>query len=72
MEIVPGHVVIVLGKHAECRMVIATGDARMDTGEQTVMNYVAARPSGYQSVIKYDVTARTVTDTLDVLFFVSI
>ena len=104
MEIVYKHVVIALRKHAESRMVIATGDVRMDTGEipvativktvhmmgragcqmviatadvlrdtgeQTVMTNVAARPSGHQSVIKYDVTVRTVTETLDVLFFVS-
>ena len=55
-----------------CQMVTATPDVRTDTGEQTVMNYVPARPSGYQPVIKYDVTARTATDTLDVLSFVSI
>ena len=72
MEIVHSHVAIASRKPAECQMVIATEDVRMDTGEQTAMTNVAARPSGYQSVIKYDVTARTVTDTLDVLFFVSI
>ena len=90
MEIVHSHVVIALGKRAECRMVIATGDVRGDTGEIAVKTIVRTvqmmgragcqmviatadvlRDTGEQTVMNY-VAATTVTDTLDVLIFVSL
>ena len=57
MQIVLSHVVVALRKHAECRMDTATVDVRRGTGETSVT---------------IDVSARTVTDSLDVLLLVSL